>query len=68
MADDRPKLVIKIKDGQILVDSIGFVGDECADEAITKELRRRGRLIEHERKRDVKKRPVRDTSVVDVNI
>lgn len=68
MADDRPKLIITIKDGEIHVDSVGFVGDECADEAITKELRRRGRLIEHKRKRDVKKRPVRDTSVVDVNL
>lgn len=68
MPDDRPKLVITIKDGQIHVDSVGFVGDECAEEAITKELKRRGRLVEMTKKRDTKRRPVRDTSVVDVNL
>lgn len=68
MADSGPKLVITIKDGEIHVDSVGFVGNECAEDAITKELKVRGRLKGLTKKRDTKTRPVRDTSVVDVNI
>lgn len=67
MADKGPQLVITIKDGEIHVDSIGFVGNECAEDAITKEIKARGRLKGLTKKRGQKQRPVRDTSVVDVN-
>jgi len=68
MADKGPQLVITIKDGEIHVDSVGFVGNECAEEAIAKELKLRGNLKSMTKKRGQKTRPVRDTSVVDVNI
>ena len=63
----KSKAVIEvtIQDGQMKVDSQGFVGMECADDALNRELRALGNL-QGAVKRKPDTRPVEDVNVVNV--
>ena len=63
----KRELICTIKNGQLIVDSIGFVGTECAEDAVNRELKALGNIKELKRKK-TEGRPVHDTSVIDVGI
>ena len=63
----KRELLCTIKNGQLIVDSIGFVGTECAEDAVNRELKALGKVKELKRKK-TDTRPVHDTSVIDVGI
>lgn len=65
--DGKKRLLITIKGGQMSIDSHGFVGMECAEDSLTKELKALGTVTEFKRKK-TDTRPVHDSSVIDVGI
>ena len=65
MAKNNERIIVTIKDGTMDVDSQGFVGMECADDALNRELRRIGRL-QGQVKQKGDRRPVHDVGVIDV--
>jgi heat shock protein HslJ len=62
---NRQRLIVTIKDGQMDVDSQGFVGMECADDALNRELKSLGKL-QGGIKQKGDRRPVHDVGVIDV--
>ena len=66
MAKSETKLIITIKDGQIAVDSVGYEGMNCAEDAINRELKRIGRVLELKKTPSVEERPVTNVNTVGV--
>ena len=64
---ERKGLTITIKDGQMSIDSIGFVGTECAEDTMSRALKAIGNVTDFKRKK-TDARPVHDTNVIDVGI
>ena len=64
--DGKRRLLITIKNGRMSIDSQGFLGMECAEEALTRELKALGNVVDLKRK-TTDGRPVHDLSVVDVS-
>ena len=65
---DGPEIIITIHDGKMDVNGEGFIGMECAGDAMLKALKKMGLVSNLRRKRDGDTRPVHDANVVDVGI
>ena len=63
----KRELICTIKNGELTVDTVGFVGTACADDVVNRELKALGKVKQLTRKK-TDKRPVHDTSVVDVSV
>lgn len=67
MAKQKREIIVTIKDGQINVDQVGFVGTECVKDALFRTIKKMGRLIKLERKKGGRERPVHDNSIIDMH-